>query len=57
MYRPAKFAPTSMELDKTSKEERNSLRREKEILRHAKQSDYIKSMMDDMEDRPEEVIN
>ncbi|XP_028755382.1 neuroguidin-like isoform X1 [Neltuma alba] len=55
VYRPVKIAPTSMELDKTSKQERNALRREKEILRQAKQSDYIRSLMNDMEDRPEEV--
>lgn len=50
-----KIAPTSMESDKTSKQERNALRREKEILRQAKQSDYIRSLMNDMEERPEEV--
>lgn len=44
-----------MELDKTSKHERNALRKEKEILRQAKQSDYIRSLMNDMEDQPEEV--
>ncbi|XP_028804501.1 neuroguidin [Neltuma alba] len=55
VYRPVKIAPTSMELDKTSKQERNALRREKEILKQAKQSDYIRSLMNDMEDRPEEV--
>ncbi|XP_054787343.1 uncharacterized protein LOC129293417 [Prosopis cineraria] len=55
VYRPVKIAPTSMELEKTSKHERNALRREKEILRQAKQSDYIKSLVNDMEDRPEEV--
>lgn len=55
VYRPVKIAPTSMELEKTSKQERNALRREKEIMRQAKQSDYIRSLMNDMEDRPEEV--
>ncbi|KAF7830033.1 neuroguidin-like isoform X1 [Senna tora] len=55
VYRPVKIAPTSMEQDKTSKEERNAMRREKEILRQAKQSDYIRSLVNDMEERPEEV--
>ncbi|KAI4355977.1 hypothetical protein L6164_000031 [Bauhinia variegata] len=55
VYRPPKFAPTSMELDKTSKQERNALRRDKEILRQSRSSDFIKTLMDDMEDRPEEI--
>ncbi|KAK4284213.1 hypothetical protein QN277_001074 [Acacia crassicarpa] len=55
VYRPVKIAPTSMELDKTAKQERNALRREKEFLRQAKQSEYMRSMMNDMEDRPEEI--
>ncbi|XP_020219238.1 neuroguidin [Cajanus cajan] len=54
-YQPVKFAPTSMDLDKASKHERNASRREKEILKQAKQSDYIRTLMNDMEERPEEV--
>ncbi|KAJ1442757.1 Sas10/Utp3/C1D [Sesbania bispinosa] len=54
-YRAVKFAPTSMDLDKASKKERNALRREKEILKQAKQSDYIRTLMNDMEERPEEI--
>ncbi|CAJ1974053.1 unnamed protein product [Sphenostylis stenocarpa] len=54
-YQPVKFAPTSMDLEKPSKHERNALRREKEILKQAKQSDYIRTLMNDMEERPEEV--
>ncbi|KAK7351214.1 hypothetical protein VNO77_10501 [Canavalia gladiata] len=54
-YQPVKFAPTSMDLDKASKHERNALRREKEILKQAKQSDYIRTLMNDMEERPEEI--
>ncbi|RDY00644.1 Neuroguidin, partial [Mucuna pruriens] len=54
-YQPVKFAPTSMDLEKTSKHERNALRREKEILKQAKQSDYIRTLMNDMEERPEEI--
>lgn len=40
---------------KMSREERNALRREKEALRKASQSAYIREMMDDLEGRPEEV--
>ncbi|KAG5034502.1 hypothetical protein AAZV13_04G088100 [Glycine max] len=54
-YQPVKFAPTSMDLEKSSKHERNALRREKEILKQAKQSDYLRTLMNDMEERPEEI--
>ena len=55
MYRPPKFAPASMEEDKMSKQERNVLRKEKETLRQARQSAYVRELMDDLEGRPEEV--
>ncbi|XP_016163732.1 neuroguidin isoform X1 [Arachis ipaensis] len=55
VYRPPRFAPASMELERTSKQERNALRREKEILKQAKQSHFIRELMDDMDERPEEV--
>ncbi|KAL4279858.1 hypothetical protein GQ457_03G034320 [Hibiscus cannabinus] len=56
VYRPPKFAPTVVEEDhKMSKEERNALRREKETLRKASRSAYIREMMDDLEGKPEEV--
>lgn len=45
-----------MDLEKSSKHERNALRREKEILKQAKQSDYIRTLMNDMEEKPEEVM-
>lgn len=45
-----------MDLERTSKHERNAMRREKEILKQAKQSDYIRSLMDGMDERPEEVM-
>ncbi|TKY74418.1 Neuroguidin protein [Spatholobus suberectus] len=54
-YQPVKFAPTSMDLDKASKHERNASRREKEILKQSKQSDYIRTLMNDMEEKPEEI--
>ncbi|KAK7406182.1 hypothetical protein VNO78_07802 [Psophocarpus tetragonolobus] len=54
-YQPVKFAPTSMDLEKASKHERNASRREKEILKQAKQSDYIRTLMNVMEERPEEI--
>lgn len=54
-YRPPKFAPAFMDLEKTSKHERNALRKEKEILKQTKQSGFIRTWMNDMEERPEEV--
>ncbi|KAK7373360.1 hypothetical protein VNO80_06766 [Phaseolus coccineus] len=54
-YQLVKFAPTFMNLEKPSKHVRNAWRREKEILKQAKQSDYIRTLMNDMEERPEEV--
>ncbi|URD99766.1 Sas10/Utp3/C1D family [Musa troglodytarum] len=55
VYRPPRFAPTSMDEDKISKQEKQALRREKALLRQAKQSAYVKELMDDFEDRPEEL--
>ncbi|CBI19287.3 hypothetical protein VitviT2T_027340 [Vitis vinifera] len=55
VYRPPKFAPTSMEEDKISKHEKNALRKEKETVRQARQSTYVRELMDDLEGRPEEV--
>ncbi|XVE95163.1 hypothetical protein REPUB_Repub02eG0072700 [Reevesia pubescens] len=56
VYRPPRFAPAVVEEDhKMSREERNALRREKEALRKASRSAYIREMMDDLEGRPEEV--
>ncbi|KAJ9166453.1 hypothetical protein P3X46_021205 [Hevea brasiliensis] len=54
VYRPPKIAPTLMEEDKMSKQERNALRREKETQRRAKEG-YMKDLIDDLEGRPEEV--
>ncbi|KAF8411346.1 hypothetical protein HHK36_003893 [Tetracentron sinense] len=55
VYRPPKFAPTIMKEDKISKQERMALRKEKETLRQASQSAYVRELMDDLEGRPEEV--
>ncbi|XP_028547500.1 neuroguidin isoform X2 [Dendrobium catenatum] len=55
VYRPPKFAPTSMDDDKMSKEEKQALRRDKALLRQTKQSSYMKELMDEFEDKPEEV--
>ncbi|KAJ8504405.1 hypothetical protein OPV22_005291 [Ensete ventricosum] len=41
-----------MDEDKISKQ---ALRRGKALSRHAKQSPYVKELMDDFEDRPEEL--
>ncbi|XP_048129865.1 neuroguidin [Rhodamnia argentea] len=55
VYKPPKFAPASMGEDKMSRQERNALRKEKETLRQARQSDYVRELMDDLQGRPEEV--
>ena len=55
MYRPPKLVPAFMEEDKISKKERNALRKEKQMLRQSRQSDFMREMMDNMEGRPEEV--
>ncbi|CAI8611877.1 unnamed protein product [Vicia faba] len=55
VYRPPRIAPTSMDMDKSSKQERNAIRRDREILKQAKQSDFIRTMVNDMEGRPEEI--
>lgn len=55
VYRPPKFVPTAMEEEKMSKQERNALRKEKQALRQARQSAYVRELMDDIEGRPEEV--
>nr|GME14682.1 neuroguidin [Ipomoea batatas] len=54
VYRPPKLAPAIMNEDKTSRQERNALRKEQEMLRQAKQSTYMKELIDDIEGRPEE---
>ncbi|CAI9095002.1 OLC1v1030852C1 [Oldenlandia corymbosa var. corymbosa] len=56
VYRPVKFAPTSMDEDKKlSREERNSLRKEKHTLRDARRSAYVRELVNELEERPEEV--
>ncbi|VVA90349.1 unnamed protein product [Arabis nemorensis] len=54
VYRPPKFAPMSME-DKTSKQERDAARKEKHFLRRATEDSYMKDVLDELEDRPEEI--
>ena len=54
VYRPPKFAPMSME-DKTSKQERDAARKEKHFFRQATENTYMKDVLDDLEDRPEEI--
>ncbi|KAK4794551.1 hypothetical protein SAY86_012545 [Trapa natans] len=55
VYRPPKFAPALMEEDKMSRQERNALRKEKETLRQARQSTYMRDLMNDIDGRPEEI--
>ncbi|CAA7026269.1 unnamed protein product [Microthlaspi erraticum] len=54
IYHPRKFAPMAMD-DKTSKQERDAARKEKHFLRQATGDSYMKDVLDDLEDRPEEV--
>ncbi|KAJ4915168.1 Sas10/Utp3/C1D family [Raphanus sativus] len=54
VYRPPKIAPMSMD-DKTSKQERDAARKEKHFLRQATENTYMKDVLDELEDRPEEV--
>lgn len=55
VYRPPKFSRTSMEEDKVSKEDRLALRKDREILRQARQNPFTRELMNDFEGRPEEV--
>ncbi|KAJ0966161.1 hypothetical protein J5N97_027299 [Dioscorea zingiberensis] len=55
VYRPPKFAPTSMGEDKLSKQEKQAMRKDKELLRQARENTYLKELMGDMEDKPEEI--
>ncbi|XP_031389886.1 neuroguidin-B isoform X1 [Punica granatum] len=55
VYRPPKFAPALMDEDKMSRQERNALRKEKEVLRQARQSAYMRDLMNDIDERPEEI--
>ena len=38
-----------------SRKERNAIRKEKNIIRQARQNAYVRELMDDLEGRPEEV--
>ncbi|KAK9117834.1 hypothetical protein Scep_015927 [Stephania cephalantha] len=55
IYRPPKFAPTTMEEDKMSKQEKQALRKEKDSFQKAKQSAYLRALRDELEGRSEEV--
>ncbi|GAB2275273.1 hypothetical protein Dimus_010033 [Dionaea muscipula] len=55
VYRPPKFAPASMEDDKMTRQERNAKRKAEVAVRVSKTNDFVKSLMDDLEGRPEEV--
>lgn len=44
-----------MEEGKNSKQERNAMRMEKQILQQSRQSEFVRELMDDIEGRPQEV--
>ncbi|PIA28895.1 hypothetical protein AQUCO_06500020v1 [Aquilegia coerulea] len=56
LYRPPKFAPTTVDDDKMSKQEKMALRKDKLLDRKAKQNPFMKDFMDDLEGRPEEIV-
>lgn len=51
VYKPPKIAPASM----TTREERNALRKEQQLLRQSRESAYVRDLMNDLEGKPEEV--
>ncbi|KAL3615854.1 hypothetical protein CASFOL_040148 [Castilleja foliolosa] len=55
VYRPPKFAPSAMEDEKMTKQQKNTMRRDKEIVRQARMSGYVRELINDMEGKPEEV--
>ncbi|KAF3774519.1 Neuroguidin [Nymphaea thermarum] len=55
LYRPPMIAPTSMDEGHSSKHKRTELRKEKEAVRQASHSSFLKEMMNDLEGKPEEV--
>ncbi|XP_027147905.1 neuroguidin [Coffea eugenioides] len=55
VYRPPKLVPATMDEDKMSRQERNAMRKEKETLRQARRSAYVRELMNDLEGKPEEV--
>ncbi|XP_031495749.1 uncharacterized protein LOC116261230 [Nymphaea colorata] len=55
LYRPPMIAPTSMDEGHSSKHKRTELRKEKEAVRQASHSSFLKEMMNELEGKPEEV--
>ncbi|GAB2223362.1 hypothetical protein Droror1_Dr00017503 [Drosera rotundifolia] len=55
VYRPPKFAPASMEDDRMTRHERNAKRKADAAVRLVKSNDFVKSLMDDLEGKPEEI--
>lgn len=55
VYRPPKIAPAMMDEEKMSRQEKNALRKKKMALRQASQNSYVREMVDNLEDRPEEI--
>ncbi|KAL2549324.1 Sas10/Utp3/C1D family [Forsythia ovata] len=49
------MAPAIMEEDKMSRQERKALRKDRENMREAKQSAYVRELMNYLEGRPEEI--
>eukprot|EP00252_Welwitschia_mirabilis_P000675 TRINITY_DN10649_c0_g1_i1.p1 TRINITY_DN10649_c0_g1~~TRINITY_DN10649_c0_g1_i1.p1 ORF type:complete len:326 (-),score=85.64 TRINITY_DN10649_c0_g1_i1:368-1345(-) len=55
VYKPPKFAPTAMHEEIDDKAKKLEERKQKEMLRKASRSAYVKDLANDLEGRPEEV--
>ncbi|KAF6160644.1 hypothetical protein GIB67_019584 [Kingdonia uniflora] len=55
LFHPNKFAPQTIEENKMTKQDKLAQRRQKEELRKAKQNPYVRELMDEIEEKPEEV--
>ncbi|KAL9229211.1 hypothetical protein vseg_004700 [Gypsophila vaccaria] len=56
VYQPPKLVPTSMEGDGvSSKYKKNAERKERDAGRKARESEFLRNMMDELEGKPEEV--
>ncbi|XP_078441574.1 sas10/Utp3/C1D family [Wolffia australiana] len=56
VYRPPRFAPTSVdEDDKVSRKEKQAMRKNREALVRSKQSTLAKELIDEIEGRPQEM--
>lgn len=55
VYRPPMFAPTAMDEEMNARNKKLEIRKQKETLRKASRSAFVKELANDLEGRPEEV--